>query len=96
MSLKSKPSWYPLESEASMETSAEFCALYGAVVDALTATVLNVEAGINWLRAQPPDLEQVQRALNGIADDGKRAGEIVVRLRASMKMSPTADDAVDA
>jgi len=61
VSWKSKPSWYPLESEASMETSAEFCALYGAIVDALTATVLNAEAGINWLRAQPPDSPRTSR-----------------------------------
>lgn len=61
---------------------------YSAIVDALTATVINSQAGLNWLSAQRPDLEEVRRVLDTIAKDGKRAGEIVVRLRARMKRSP--------
>ena len=95
MSWKSKPSWDPVEGEASVEASAEFVRSCRAMADALTATVLNAEAGLNWLRVQPPDLEQVRRSLNDIANDGMRAGEIIVRLRASMKRSPTADDTAD-
>lgn len=75
MSWKSKP------------TSAESVRTYSAIVDALTATVINAEAGLNWLSAQRPDLEEVRRTLNMIAKDAKRAGEIVVRLRAPMKRS---------
>jgi hypothetical protein len=71
-----------------LQTSAEFVRTYNAqaheIVDAITAAVTNAEAGLNWLRAEPPDLEEVQQALNGIASDGKRAAEIVVRLRALM------------
>jgi len=37
-----------------------------------------------WLCAEPPDLEGVRLALDGIASDGKRAAELVVRLRALM------------
>ena len=95
MSWKSKPSWCHAKGEALMQTSAEFAHTYSAIVDALTATLMNAEAGLNWLNAQPPDLDEVRRVLNGIANDGKRAGEIVVRLRAPMKSSPTADDPVD-
>jgi len=80
MSWKSKPSWYHAKGEAPMQTSAEVVRTYSAMVDALTATVINAEAGLSWLSAQPPDLEGVRQALNGIANDGKRAGEIVVRL----------------
>jgi hypothetical protein len=54
------------------------------IVDAITAAVTNAEAGLNWLSAEPPDLEEVRQALNRIASDGKRAAEIVVRLRALM------------
>ncbi|MBB4425428.1 hypothetical protein GGD66_003985 [Bradyrhizobium sp. CIR48] len=68
--------------EASLPTSAEFVRTYGAIVDALTATIINAEAGLNWLSAQRPDMEEVRRALTMIAEDGKRAGEIVARLRA--------------
>jgi hypothetical protein len=71
-----------------LQTSAEFVRTYNAeaheIVDAITAAVTNAEAGLNWLRAEPPDLEAVRQALNGIAGDGKRAAEIVVRLRALM------------
>jgi hypothetical protein len=66
---------------------------YSAVVDALTATMMNSEACLNWLNAQPPDLEQVRRTLNTIAKDGKRAGEIVRSTSsAPMKASVHPDD----
>jgi hypothetical protein len=71
-----------------LQTSAEFVRTYNAqaheIVDAITAAVTSAQAGLNWLRAEPPDLEGVLQALNGIANDGKRAAEIVVRLRALM------------
>jgi hypothetical protein len=77
-----------VKGEAPLQTSGEFVRTYSAMVDALTATIINAEAGLNWLSAQPPDLEEVRRVLNTIADEGKRAGEIVVRLRVPMKRSP--------
>lgn len=81
------------EGEAPLQASTEFVHTYCAVVDALTATIINAQAGLNWLSAQPPDLEEVRQALNTIADDGKRAGELFVRLRVLMERSP-ADDAL--
>ncbi|MDD1523493.1 MULTISPECIES: hypothetical protein [Bradyrhizobium] len=71
--------------EAPLLASAEFVSTYGAIVNALTATIINAEAGLTWLSAQRPDLEEVRRTLNMIAEDSKRAGEIVVRLQAPMK-----------
>jgi hypothetical protein len=69
-------------------TSAEFARSYHAqapaIIDAITAVVLNAQAGLNWLRAEPRDLEGVRQALDNIATDGQRAAEIVVRLRALM------------
>jgi hypothetical protein len=81
-----------------LQTSAEFVRTCNAqaheIVDAITAAITNAEAGLNWLRAEPPDMEEVRQALNGIASDGKRAAEIVVRLRALMnKVAP--DEAPD-
>src|SRR6202035_5421673 len=71
-----------------LQTSAEFLRIYNAqpheIVDAITAAVTNAEAGLKWRGADPPDLEGVRQALKGIAGDGKRAAEIVVRLRALM------------
>ena len=71
-----------------LQISTEFVRIYNAqaheIVDAITAAVTNAEAGSTWLCAEPPDLEGVRLALDGIASDGKRAAEIIVRLRALM------------
>ena len=50
-------------------------------VDAIAAVILNAEAGLNWLAAEKPDLAQVRKVLSAIADDARRAAEIVQRLR---------------
>jgi hypothetical protein len=67
-----------------LQTSAEFVRTYNAqaheIVDAITAAVTRAQAGLNWLRAEPPDLEEVRQVLNSIVSDGKRAAEIVIRL----------------
>ena len=80
-----------------LQISTEFVRIYNAqaheIVDAITAAVTNAEAGLNWLCAEPPDLEGVRLALDGIASDGKRAAELVIRLRALIKKVPTADTA---
>jgi hypothetical protein len=47
------------------------------------------------LRAQSPNLEEVRRALDSIANDGKRAGDIVVRTRALMRKVAAANGASD-
>jgi hypothetical protein len=81
-----------------LPTSAEFMrgnTQTHEIVDALTAAVLNAEAGLVWLRADPPHLEEVRGALSSIVNDIKRAGEIVVRLRALMNKVPTADGSSD-
>ena len=71
--------------------SADFVRTYDAqtheVVDAMAALVTNAQAGLNWLGADPPDLEQVRKALKDIANDGRRAAEIVVRLGDMVKKS---------
>jgi hypothetical protein len=79
--------------------SAEFVRSYNAqaheIKDAITAVVINAQAGLHLLRAQSPDLEVVRQALNNIANDGKRAGEIVDRTRALMNKVVAADGAAD-
>jgi hypothetical protein len=81
------------------QISAEVLRTYDAqtheIFDAIAATVINAQAGLNWLRAQPVDLEEVRRALNSVAKDGKRAGESVVGLRALMNKLATADGGSD-
>ena len=79
--------------------SAEFVRTYNAqaheITDAITAVVINAQAGLHLLRAQSPDLEKVRQTLNNIANDGKRAGNIVVRTLALMKKVDAADGAAD-
>jgi hypothetical protein len=82
------------DGEAPLEAAAELVRTYSAVVNAITANVLNAQAGFEWLSAQPPNLEEVRRSLNSIADDGKRAGEVIVRLRCLMEKVPTVDGAL--
>jgi hypothetical protein len=57
--------------------------LSDAELGAYCTAATNAPAGLNWLRSQPLDLEEVRQALNCIGD-AKRAGEMIVRLRALM------------
>src|SRR5437764_1589525 len=54
----------------------------------ITATVSNAEAGLSWLAAQPPNLEQVRQMFDCIVSDGLRAGDVIGRIRALVKKAP--------
>jgi PAS domain S-box-containing protein len=54
----------------------------------IAAMVANVEAGLNWLEAQPPNLERVRQTFGWIANDGMRAGDIIGRIRALIRNAP--------
>jgi signal transduction histidine kinase len=54
----------------------------------ISAAVINAGAALRWLGAHPPDLDEVRHALNQIAADGKRAGDIVSRIRVLIKKAP--------
>ena len=43
--------------------------------------VTNAEAALSWLDEQPPNLEEIRQALDGVVADGKRAGEICPNTR---------------
>jgi PAS domain S-box-containing protein len=51
----------------------------------LGAMVTSAAAGARWLATKPPQLERARRALERIANDGKRAAEVIRRIRALMK-----------
>jgi len=46
------------------------------------AMVTNAAACARWLKAKPPDMAEAQAALANIVSDGKRAGEVITRIRA--------------
>jgi C4-dicarboxylate-specific signal transduction histidine kinase len=48
-----------------------------------------------WLAAEPPQLEKAQRSLERIARDGKRASEVIDRIRALVMRQPPRRDRVD-
>jgi signal transduction histidine kinase len=54
----------------------------------ISAAVINAEAALRWLGAHPPNLDEVRQALTLIAADGKRAGDIISRIRALIKKAP--------
>jgi len=58
------------------------------IIDAISAMVMSAQAGLRWLRVQPPDLEEVRQALSSIATDGKRACELVVPFRSIVNQTP--------
>jgi PAS domain S-box-containing protein len=51
----------------------------------LGAMVTSAAAGARWLATKPPQMDKARRALERIADDGKRAAEVIRRIRALMK-----------
>ena len=55
----------------------------------LMAIVLNGDACLQWLRSEPPNLDEVRKAVNRMVSEGARAGEIVRRIRALASNSPS-------
>jgi C4-dicarboxylate-specific signal transduction histidine kinase len=51
----------------------------------LGAIVASAGACERWLAAKPPQMEKARRALERIVNDGRRAGEVIKRIRALMK-----------
>jgi C4-dicarboxylate-specific signal transduction histidine kinase len=56
----------------------------------LMAVVTNGEAALRWLRRPEPDLGEVEAGLTRIVSEGRRAGEIVTRIRGFLRKAPLA------
>jgi PAS domain S-box-containing protein len=54
----------------------------------LMAVVTFGEASIRWLRREPPDLHEAETAIGRIISEGRRAGEIVERVRSFLTKAP--------
>src|ERR1700730_9811151 len=59
------------------------------------AIVTSAAACERWLAANPPQMEKARRALERIVNDGRRAGEIVKRIRELSKKAPPRKEVVD-
>jgi PAS domain S-box-containing protein len=52
------------------------------------AAITYADAGLRWLGANPPNLEEVRQAFNLILESGVRAGEVMDRIRALVRKVP--------
>ena len=55
----------------------------------LAAVVTNGNACMRWLTRSQPDLEEAREAVQRIIRDGKRASEVIARIRALLKRTAT-------
>jgi PAS domain S-box-containing protein len=61
----------------------------------VAATVTNAQAGLEWLGAQPPDLEEIRQTFDSIISDGMRAGDVIGRIRALIKKAPPQKESLE-
>ncbi len=61
----------------------------------IAAVITNANAGLRWLGAQQPDLDEVREALGRIVRDGARAGEVIGGIRALVKKVPPRREPLD-
>jgi PAS domain S-box-containing protein len=60
----------------------------------IAATATNAQAGLLWLRAEPPNWEEVRQAFDRINKDMKRASEVMNRIHGLVKKGPPEREAV--
>jgi C4-dicarboxylate-specific signal transduction histidine kinase len=70
----------------------QLSASIGEINQPISAVVMNAEAALRLLRAQPADTEAVRRLLACIVKDGLRTGDIVHRARALIKDSAATEE----
>ncbi len=54
----------------------------------IAATLLNADTALRWLAREPPNLEKIKESIEHIIGDGKRAADIVSRIRDFSKKAP--------
>jgi len=61
----------------------------------IAAAVVNANAALRWLGADPPNLQEVRQSLGQIVDNGARAAEVIGRIRGLVRKTPPRKDRVD-
>jgi PAS domain S-box-containing protein len=61
----------------------------------LTGLVTSGNACLRWLASEPPNLEAARRSVERMINDGKRAGEVISRIRATVTKSAPRRDRLD-
>ena len=54
----------------------------------IAACATNAAAGIRWLSAQTPNIDEARKAFERVTQDAKRAGEVMTRIRMLVKNTP--------
>ena len=61
----------------------------------VAAVVTNADASLRWLSGDSPNLTEAREAIRRITRDGKRAGNVISRMRSLFKKAGTAKDRLD-
>src|ERR1700686_3160594 len=61
----------------------------------IAAVVTNAQAALRWLNMQPSDPEEVRQALDRIVRNGRRAGDVIGRIRALVAKAAPRNDQLD-
>jgi signal transduction histidine kinase len=61
----------------------------------IAAVVTNAQAALRWLNMQPSDPEEVRQALDRIVRNGRRAGDVISRIRALVAKAAPRNDLLD-
>jgi PAS domain S-box-containing protein len=59
------------------------------------AAVTNAHAALRWMRATPPNMDEVGQALSRIVSNGNRATDVLSRIRAFIKKAPRRQEIFD-
>ena len=77
-------------------TAGQLAASIGhEVAQPVAASLTNANTALRWLAAEPPDLEEARLALERIVRDGRRASDIIGRIRALVRKEPPRQDKFD-
>ena len=61
----------------------------------LASVIMNASAGLRWLSAEPPNLEEARQGLERIRRDGAQAGDVIGRIRNLARKAPVKLDQLD-
>lgn len=61
----------------------------------IAAAILNADAALRWLNAQPPEIEEVRQVLGRLIFDANRAADVLGRIRGHIRKAPPQKGLVD-
>ncbi len=65
------------------------------IMQPIAAGITNAQAALRCLGAQPPNVEEVRRALGRIVKEGNRAADVIDRIRSLIKKAPPRKDVLN-